>query len=98
MLPYPNPKSIIVMDNCSIHHVDYVRDFITDSGILLMFLPPYSPDLNPIESVFGFLKGYLKMHEEVMQAFINSSDLIEKGFQEITAQMCEHWITNCGYT
>jgi transposase len=97
MLPYPNPNSILVMDNCSIHHVDYARDFIRDSGILLLFLPPYSPDLNPIECVFGFVKGYLKKHEEVIQIFSSSSDLIQAGFEEITAEMCSAWITNCGY-
>ena len=86
------------MDNCSIHHVEYVTDYIKDSGILLLFLPPYSPDLNPIESVFGFVKGYLKKHEDIMQIFTNSSDLIQAGFEEITAQMCMSWITNCGYS
>ena len=74
MLPYPTPKSVLVMDNCSIHHVDFVRHFIEDSGILLLFLPPYSPDFNPIESLFGYVKGYLKKHEEVILAFTNSSD------------------------
>lgn len=66
MQPYPNPNSILIMDNCSIHHVDYVQDFIRDSGILVLYLPPYSPDFNPIESVFGYVKDYLKKHEEVM--------------------------------
>ena len=98
MLPFPNPRSILVMDNCSIHHVDYVQDFIRDCGILLLFLPPYSPDYNPIESVFGFIKGYLKQHEQVLEAFINSSDLIQSGFHEITAEQCAGWISNCGYS
>ena len=64
MLPYPNPKSILVMDNCSIHHVDYVKDYIEDCGILLLYLPPYStdfnPDFNPIESVFSFMNDYFE--------------------------------------
>lgn len=98
MLPYPNPTSILVMDNCSIHHVQFVKDYINDSGILLLFLPPYSPDLNPIESVFGYVKDYLKKHEELMQVFTNSSDLIQAGFEAITADMCENWIANCGYS
>ena len=98
MLPYPNPQSILILDNCSIHHVDHVREYIRDSGILLMFLPPYSPDLNPIESVFGFVKGYLKKHEELIQMFANSPDLIQAGFEEISASMCTAWITNCGYS
>lgn len=98
MHPYPDSRSILIMDNCSIHHVDCVQDFIKDCGILLIYLPPYSPDYNPIESVFGFLKDYLKKHEDIMQAFTNSIDLVQAGFREITPQMCENWITYCGYT
>lgn len=60
MHPYPDSRSILIMDNCSIHHVDCVQDFIKDCGILLIYLPPYSPDYNPIESVFGFLKDHFE--------------------------------------
>ena len=57
MQPFPDKHS---MDNCSIHHVQEVKDFIEQSGILLLFLPPYSPDYNPIEELFSYLKYYLK--------------------------------------
>ena len=48
MLPFDgvNPTSIVVMDNCSIHHVAEVQLMLEDAGILLMYLPPYSPDMN----------------------------------------------------
>ena len=51
MLPYDgeNPRSILVMDNCSIHHVQPVMDTLKQMGILVLFLPPYSLDMNPIE-------------------------------------------------
>ena len=42
-------KSVIIMDNCTIHHVHHIKQLLDDAGILLFFLPPYSPDLNPIE-------------------------------------------------
>jgi len=54
-----NPNSIVIMDNCSIHHVQEVEDVIQQSGILLLFLPPYSPDLNPVEEAFSYIKGYM---------------------------------------
>ena len=69
MLPFPNPRSIVVMDNCSIHHVEQVTALLEEAGILVLFLPPYSPDLNPIESVFGFVKGYLKQYTDISHAF-----------------------------
>jgi len=48
-----NPNSIVIMDNCSIHHVQEVeRDVIQQSGILPLLLPPHSPDLNPVEEAF----------------------------------------------
>ena len=58
MLPFDgrNPKSIAVLDNCSIHHVHPVTQLFKDSGILTLFLPPYSPDLMPIEKTFSYIK------------------------------------------
>ena len=50
-----NPKSVVIMDNCSIHHVDYVGQLFHDAGILLQFLPPYSPDINPSVTDVFFL-------------------------------------------
>ena len=52
MLPFPNPKSILVLDNCSIHHVEFVTDLLEDAGILHILLPPYSPDLHDSNLAF----------------------------------------------
>ena len=67
MLPFngTNPTSVVIMDNCSIHHIQEVNELLQDAGILLMYLPPYSPDLNPIEEAFGTVKAYLKEHEDL---------------------------------
>lgn len=51
------------MDNASIHHVNSVIHAINAVGALVRFLPPYSPDLNPIEYVFGELKQYLQAND-----------------------------------
>ena len=48
-----NHRSIVVIDNASIHHIDEVVQLVSSVGALLWFLPPYSPDLNPIEPVFS---------------------------------------------
>jgi len=50
----------MIMDNASIHHVDPVVELITAAGALVRFLPPYSPDLNPIEEVFAEVKHFWK--------------------------------------
>lgn len=55
MMPFDgvNPRSILIMDNASIHHVDRAQKLVDTAGCLLWFLPAYSPELNPIEEVFS---------------------------------------------
>ena len=59
MQPFPDKNSILIMDNCSIHHVAEMKELIEDAGILLIFMSPYSPDYNPIEELFSYPKYYL---------------------------------------
>lgn len=55
MMPFDgvNPRSILIMDNASIHHVDRAQKLVDTAGCLLWFLPAYNPELNPIEEVFS---------------------------------------------
>lgn len=53
MNPYPGPNSVIVLDNCSTHRSAALREIVEASGCLLIFLPAYSPDFNPIEESFS---------------------------------------------
>jgi hypothetical protein len=46
---WPEPKSVVVMDNASFHHSERVAQICPDAGVKLVYLPPYSPDLNPID-------------------------------------------------
>ena len=49
-----NPRSVVIMDNASIHHVEEVINLIEiQAGARVLFLPPYSPDLNPVEGIFS---------------------------------------------
>ena len=54
LMPF-NQHSVVIMDNCAIHHIREVVSMIEDVGALVHFLPPYSPDLNPIEEAFSKL-------------------------------------------
>lgn len=53
-------KQVIIMDNASIHRSKKVREAIEKAGHILLYLPPYSPDFNPIEKVFGTIKKVLR--------------------------------------
>ena len=91
-----SPMSVALMDNCSIHHTQEVADLFLAAGILLIFLPPYSPDLNPIELAFGYVKGYLKEHQDLL-GIIHHKDIVQAAFESITPQQCNGWIAKSGY-
>ena len=91
-----SPMLIAVMDNCSIHHTEDVAKLFQNAGILLMFLPPYSPDTNPIELAFGYVKAYLKEHQDLL-GFINHTHIVHAAFNSITKEQCKGWISKSGY-
>ncbi len=64
LVPALKPGDIVVMDNLSSHKSKAVQDAIEAAGAELRYLPPYSPDLNPIEQAFSKLKAHLRKHKE----------------------------------
>ena len=99
MMPFngSNPRSVAVMDNLSVHHVREVQEYFRQAGVVLLFLPAYSPDLNPMEEAFSFIKSYLRKHDELLQVIPDPKIVIKAAFQAITAEHCESWITHSGY-
>jgi transposase len=59
---WPEPKSVIVMDNASFHHSGRIEQMCSKAGVKVVYLPPYSPDLNPIEELFAELKAFIRRH------------------------------------
>ena len=63
-----NNHSVVTMDNCDIHHLDQVVNLIeTRAKAKVVFLPPYSPDLMPLEEVFSEVKSIMEANDEVFQ-------------------------------
>jgi len=89
-----NPQSVVVMDNWSIHPVERVVELIESTGALVIFLPPYSPDFNPIEEAFAKAKAYLKANEMVVQATDDISEMVLMAFAQ---EDCLGWIEHSGY-
>jgi hypothetical protein len=57
---WPEPRSVLIMDNASFHRGDRIKQMCLDAGVRLPYLPPYSPDLNPIEEFFSEFKAFIK--------------------------------------
>jgi len=98
LLPFNgvNPHSVLLMDNALIHHTDRVISLIQSTGALVHFIPPYSPDLNPIEECFSKVKAFLKEHDNEMQAD-NIEDCVMQAFCTISSDDCAGWFHHAGY-
>ena len=90
----PNMHPFDGQNPTSIHHVAEVKSLLEEAGILLIFLPPYSPDFNPIEMAFGYVKDYLKQHDDIAAAFPNPTSLVKSAFDNIPIEQCKAWITH----
>ena len=86
---------IVIMDNLSSHKQAGVRELIEAAGATLLFLPPYSPDLNPIEKAFARLKAMLRKAAE--RTVSGLWDLIGKLTGLFQPNECANYFSSCGY-
>ena len=95
LAPTLKASDIVVMDNLGSHKGPAVRRAIRAAGARLLFLPPYSPDLNPIEQVFAKLKTLLRKAEErtVEATWRRIGQLLD----HFTPAECANYIRNAGY-
>lgn len=92
-----NARSVVILDNVSIHHTSSVVHTIQlSTGALVQFLPPYSPDLNPIEMAFAKVKSVMKSNETIWKDYDVETMLIA-ALNTVIKSDCEGWITHCGY-
>jgi transposase len=86
---------VMVMDNLSAHKGERVRELIEAKGCELVYLPPYSPDFNPIEQAFSKLKSYLR--EACARSRDALMEVIGEALRTITASDAEGYFKHCGY-
>jgi hypothetical protein len=79
MNPFPQPNSVIVMDNASWHFAEELGRVCDSQGVRIIYLPPYSPDLNPIEAFFGDMK---KLFKNKFNPF-EETEITDEEFMEI---------------
>jgi transposase len=95
LLPVLKPGDCVVWDNLSVHKTCAVQALFEKAEIELLFLPPYSPDLNPIEMCWSKLKTYLRA--QAARTYEKLSEAISAAITEITATDAQNWIRHCGY-
>ncbi len=95
LVPTLHKGDIVIMDNLSCHKVKGVKEAIETVGASVLYLPPYSPDLNPIEMTWSKIKALLRKWKarssELLDLYISNA------FSAVTTENIEHWFSDCGY-
>jgi len=95
LVPTLRPGDIIIMDNLPAHKVSGVRKAIEAADAELRFLPPYSPDFNPIENAFSKLKAILR--KAAARTIDELWGVIGKAIDQFGPRECENYFVACGY-
>ena len=95
LAPTLRPGDVVVLDNLAVHKQPDVRAAIEQRGARLRFLPPYSPDFNPIEQVFAKLKAFLRAVRP--RTFDQVCELVARALTFFTPTECQNYVRHCGY-
>jgi len=95
LCPRLRPGQVVVMDNLSAHKVSGVRELIEARGARLLYLPPYSPDLNPIEQAWSKIKQVLRSLKARTAETLDHA--VAEALKTITAENAVAWFAHCGY-
>lgn len=95
LAPSLHRGDVVVMDNLSSHHCKGVREAIEATGATVLYLPPYAPELNPIEHTWSKLKALLRRAEaRTLRALAGALDVSSS---EISHADLRGWYSHCGY-
>lgn len=95
LAPTLKPGDVVILDNLSSHKRPAAREMIEAAGATMMFLPPYSPDFNPIEKAFSKLKALLRKAAE--RTVTELWDRIGKLIDLVEPQEARNYFNSCGY-
>ncbi len=95
LAPALRPGHVVIMDNLAAHKVDGVRRAIEACGATLLYLPPYSPDLNPIENAFAKLKAHVrKLAARTIEALDHAA---AEAIRTVGSSDCANFFAHAGY-
>ena len=95
LVPTLSPGDVVIMDNLGSHRGKAIRQAIRQAGAKLIFLPKYSPDLNPIEQVFSKLKHLLRRAQA--RSYDGLMAAIAELLDTFTSQECANYLQHSGY-
>jgi transposase len=95
LVPTLRPGDVVVLDNLAVHKQPEVHAAIANVGAHLRFLPPYSPDFNPIELAFAKLKAFLRAARP--RTFDHVTALVAMALHRYTPAECANYVRHCGY-
>jgi transposase len=95
LVPTLTPGQVVVMDNLPAHRSSMVDDLIESAGAYVLRLPPYSPDLNPIEMAFAKVKALLRKAEQRTVDALQAA--IGEALSSITPADAQAYVHHCGY-
>jgi transposase len=96
LIPTLKKGDIVTMDNLPVHKVAGVREAIEKAGAFLIFLPKYSPDLNPIEQAFSKLKNFLRSAAARTSRALRKA--IKRALTAFSTEECVNYLKNSGYS
>jgi transposase len=95
LVPTLKPGDVVVLDNLGSHKGKAVRRAVRDVGARLVFLPKYSPDLNPIEQLFAKIKGFVR--KRAPRSFDAIAQALADAMKTVSPEECANYLANAGY-
>jgi len=96
LCPTLRAGDVVIMDNLAPHKSEPILSWITEAGAQILFLPAYSPDLNPIEKMWSKVKNFLRSAEARTEAAL--IEAIGSALLTVTPQDALNWFAHCGYS
>jgi transposase len=95
LTPQLRPGDVVILDNLQPHKAAGIKEMIEQAGATLLYLPPYSPDLNPIENMWSKVKRHLR--SAAARTFEALQDAVWNALDQVTPQDCVGFFRGCGY-
>ena len=95
LVPHLRPGHIVCMDNLNAHKNKKVRELLEATGASILFLPPYSPDFNPIEAAWAKVKHLVRKH--AARSIASLRQAIYRAWRNVSVRDVRGWFRYCGY-